>query len=407
MALAVSILQATFSPNPQGIGGYTPTGTFTPAANSDLLVAVGGQHIAGTSNPGADMAISGGSLTWTKIIDGGDTSAWSHGGAIFHAHVGGSPSAMQVTVTAGGRNMWFESVVTAQFTDANASPVGAKGGQSTAGASGTFSCTLDAAPDAGSFVFSYAQDINGGTTINTGGSGYTELSDNYNSDAAIAVQTQYRTGSTSTTVSAATTTGDEKALILAVEIKAAGGGGSTVTGDGDIDTATTLTGAGASRISDPAQIQGVATLTGAGASVASGAGQIQGTATLTGVGAGSAISAAAGQITAAATLTGSGAATASAGASITAVESQTGVGAAVNASAGSVQAVATQIGVSGVAVIVSAAGSIAANATLRGRSPVTLRQNTGGGPRAKPRQDDQDLIDILSLVSPILLAQAA
>ncbi len=220
--------------------------SFTPQANSIVIVVVhpmivgnGVSDVIATAN----SSLTGG-LTWTKII-GVDSGAMGFSYSmcleVWRAEVGGSPSAIAP--------VWSNSVNSASNLD-NArvalqvfsqtgydtgSPVGATASSATLGTSGTGAMTLSGAPASGSYVYAARGIAQDGTTdiTATPGSGWTEVYDVAavsGSEGYACLQTQERTGSTSTSVAWTEINANSQAVFgqalgVAVEIKMAGGGG--------------------------------------------------------------------------------------------------------------------------------------------------------------------------------------
>lgn len=186
-----------------GTGNFV-TGSFTPPDGSLIAAAAMLINIGSVSDPTTDFAISGGGLTWTEqlaII----VSATSFPTLmkIWTAPVGTGAS-MTLTLSAAGRNIGVYATSAVAYNGYNvSSPVGAKA----TGVNGTitgpptpFSMTLSGAPATDSEVFAgVAFDKNVAGASVTPGSAYTEIYDNSNSSWG-GIETEVRTGSTSTTV---------------------------------------------------------------------------------------------------------------------------------------------------------------------------------------------------------------
>lgn len=227
MALVATLRANSISATGPGTGTYT-SASFTPSANSLLVVAAHGQHSSGSSDPSTDFAISNtGGLTFTAQVNTGDAVPWSHGARIWTAPVGGSPAAMTVSVGTGGlRNMAMLAIAAVDFTGYDTStPVGAVGSVNTT-TGGVMTVTLGASPAAVSMVFGCACVLNGGSSV-TPGSGCTELFDTFDAGVPNIIEGQTRTGSTSTSFEW-TISAPEKALGVAIEVKAAGVGGTSI-----------------------------------------------------------------------------------------------------------------------------------------------------------------------------------
>jgi len=220
--------------------------SFTPQANSIVVIVV---HCIGLGNSVADLvatANSGltGGLTWTKRIgvdSGAMGFAYSMCAEIWTAEVGGSPSAIAP--------VWSNSVNSSSNLD-NArvafqvfsrtgydtgSPIGATASSATLGTSGTGAMTLSGAPASSSYDYAargIAQE-DGTTDITaTPGSGWTEVYDVATvtgSEGSACLETQERTGSTSTSVAWTEINANAQAVFgqalgVAIEIKMASSG---------------------------------------------------------------------------------------------------------------------------------------------------------------------------------------
>lgn len=219
-----------------GAISYT-TGSFTPPANSLLVLSLWMLNGPGDDVQGGNT-VTGGSLTWTRrTLGGGQTSpapSYTGVGETWTAPVGASPSSMTITITptnnavVGTDNSHLIFDLDAYTDYKVSSPIGAtaSGALSTDGDAAT-SLTLSANPLATSYVHAgRAAGSDGNDGPATVGSGFTETYDALHSDAGYgALQTQVRTGSTSTNVPwVATSTGHGTFLMwanagFALEIK--------------------------------------------------------------------------------------------------------------------------------------------------------------------------------------------
>lgn len=177
------------------------SGSFTPSANSLLVVAAMAVHSAGSgTNIGDDLTISGGSLTFTKRAVVNDTTYWGSGLVIFTAAVGASPSSMTLTLDCGANNIDVYAVHVVDYTGYDTgTPTGATASTASGATNGLGSITLSSAPAVDSEVFAtlHGESVNSSNSA-APGSGWTEL---YDSAIAYSVfQSQVRSGSTSTSV---------------------------------------------------------------------------------------------------------------------------------------------------------------------------------------------------------------
>jgi hypothetical protein len=194
-------------------GNTYTTGSFTPPANSLLIVSVcwASGNVA-IQNPGA-QSISGGGLTWSRAVELAPTSSigfWTDM-VIFTAQVGGSPSSMTVTISAPGigtgDNMLTNTHIVA-YTGYNTSlPVQQAAsddvGTITSGnAQNPITYNFGLSPSATSYLFS---SWCGGPQFSAGpmtpGTGWTELYDFIGSDAGgVSFESENITGVTSTAI---------------------------------------------------------------------------------------------------------------------------------------------------------------------------------------------------------------
>jgi hypothetical protein len=217
-----------------GTGGFT-TNAFTPPNNSLLVVVVFGQAGNGVSATYTNFTCSGGGLTFNRRvgIDNVDTS-FDLGIAIFTAPVTtGASMTLAVAQGTSSFNVWAVSAFAYTGYDTS-SPVGAiaTGSDSQPVAvDGAYSITLNAAPAASSEVaagLGMDKEVIGTTP----GSAFTELHD-LQSGASAGLETEVRTGSTSTTVDWIDTNTGSGSTIFAIaaaalEIKKAAGGTPSV-----------------------------------------------------------------------------------------------------------------------------------------------------------------------------------
>jgi hypothetical protein len=191
-----------------GTGNFT-TGSFTPPSNSLLVVGVGFIENNGTTtDPASSITLSGGGLTWTAgpSISSSPTS-FPTAAKIFTAPVS-SGSSMTLTVGSGGRAAGMYAVSVVAYTGYDtATPTGATAtGQQNGGFSGPptpASITLSAGPASTSEVFAaVAMDkpvlgVTPGSTPTV----WTEIHDGMENTDWGGLESEIRTGSTSTSVS--------------------------------------------------------------------------------------------------------------------------------------------------------------------------------------------------------------
>jgi hypothetical protein len=218
---------------------------FTPSANSIVVVVMGCINDGGRVDTGG-LAVTGGGLTWTRQLQVGvEASGWSQTFEVWTAPVGSSPPSVALNVAgaiASGSYAAHVHVNAFDFTGYDtSSPIGTKKIVSGAGTEyGAYSMTLDAAPASSSIVLAgrYCSTSGGNPTNATVGSGWTELYD-YGTDTSGQgdLQTQERTGSTSTSVAWADTVETADAnypglwiQFAAIEIKEASTGASCAPG---------------------------------------------------------------------------------------------------------------------------------------------------------------------------------
>ncbi len=188
-----------------GTGDYV-TSTFTPPSNSLLAVSVTVVENSGsTTDPGAVLTVAGGGLTFTpRAAQTVSTASYPTATKVWTAPVG-TASLMDITVSTGGRNIAFYSISVVAYTGYDTgSPIGATAtGSQNGGFSGPptpASITLSAAPATTSEVFA-AVGMDKSNAGVTPGTGWTETQDLHNTGGSWGgLQTQVRTGSTSTQV---------------------------------------------------------------------------------------------------------------------------------------------------------------------------------------------------------------
>jgi hypothetical protein len=227
------------------------SGSFTPQSNSLLVVVIGVMACTDASGPPvidtANSSLSGGSLTWTRRIgvnSGGMSFSYSRCLEIWTAPVGTAASMTLNWTNTFDQGTFATTEATRvavqafSYTDYDTgTPTGATCSDSTLSTSGTGAMTLSGSPASSSWVV-LAREINqDGTTDITAtpdtGGGFAEIYDVpavTGSEGYACMETQERTGSTSTSVewddinaNAQTVFGE--AIGVGLEIKASGGGG--------------------------------------------------------------------------------------------------------------------------------------------------------------------------------------
>lgn len=230
-----STVRIGVAPAAPGTGSYT-TASFTPNNSSLLCVAaIGGGASTSLANWAPTIADSLGTLTWTQRISVTRTlTGWTYGTRIWTAPITTGAS-MTVTIDHGSEKIdaLCVSVIDATGYDTS-TPIGATASSNNI-ADGASSITLSASPASDSLVIAWLDvEMNTSGHATTPGTGWTELQDFGNATTLGYLQSQERTGSTSTTVAWGDThTGAGSffgASGGALEIKAAagGGGGTTV-----------------------------------------------------------------------------------------------------------------------------------------------------------------------------------
>jgi hypothetical protein len=247
MALALTTrLNTKLLDSTSGTVSVTTPSPFTPSDSSLLVVVVG---LLGLHSPGGDVpatassTLSGGSLTWTKRVSGntGDIDTF-YGGLheIWTAPVTTGAS-MTLTWANSGDQIGASDAtrVALQVFDLTgydtSTPTGGTASDTTLGTSGSGPLTLSGAPASDSVVIASRYINQNGTTniTATAGSGWSEIYDHdavSGSEGYACLETQQRTGSTSTSVSWVEINANAQAVFgeaigLALEIKAAAVGG--------------------------------------------------------------------------------------------------------------------------------------------------------------------------------------
>lgn len=203
MALSRTNLLGEISAGFFGTGDYTST-AFTPVSNS--LLVVGAAYVennGATTDPTSSLTISGGSLTFTQRQTAvAAPTAFPSLVKIYTAPVSTGAS-MTLTIGTGGRPAGVYGVSVVCYTGYNTgTPIG---GTATGSQNGGFtgppdpaSITLSAAPSSGDEVFGFIFADKATANISPG-STYTEI-DDLNTSTWGSLESEIRTGSTSTTV---------------------------------------------------------------------------------------------------------------------------------------------------------------------------------------------------------------
>lgn len=201
MALSETVI-GIFGKTSAGTPAFV-TGSFTPPANSLLVVRVYLMRNTGESEIGTPT-ISGGSLVWTAR-GGANTilkPAWSTRATWFTAPVGGSPASMSITVDDLNNLNIFEYVVSViAYTGYDTTtPIGGINGSSTTNiGDGEEARTLSEAPRAEDItLLSIDVDATIGPPKPSLETGWTSVHEKSGGESGIAIAK--RTGSTSTTV---------------------------------------------------------------------------------------------------------------------------------------------------------------------------------------------------------------
>lgn len=199
MALTRTTMVSAVSTAPFGAGTFT-TGAFTPPNNSLLVVVLGvmEQGTSGVDPSGSIRIVSGGGWTYTAQVNLGDAASFAEGVRIFTAPVGTGAS-MTLGVDLNGKlaQAWVISVVAYTGYDTG-SPVGQIGSAATNVTDGAWSFTLPGAPASSSEVVAALVGDKDQPGI-VQGTAWTEIHD-LQEDGELGLETQVRTGSTSTTV---------------------------------------------------------------------------------------------------------------------------------------------------------------------------------------------------------------
>jgi hypothetical protein len=203
VALSRTNLLGQISPGNFGTGNFT-SNSFTPSSSSLLVVAAAFVENSGsTTDPTSALTISGGSLTWTQQATAvASPTAFSSLVKVWTAPVT-TGSSMTVTLSTSGRNAGLYGVSVVCYTgyDTGTPVGGTASGQQNGGFSGPptpISLTLNAAPVTADEVFA-AVFADKTTADTTAGSAFTEIDDLNNTNWG-SLESEIRTGSTSTTV---------------------------------------------------------------------------------------------------------------------------------------------------------------------------------------------------------------
>ncbi|MCE5292906.1 MAG: hypothetical protein LLG14_27235 [Nocardiaceae bacterium] len=222
MALTRTQRIASTSAATFGTGAYT-TASFTPSNNSVLVVVCAAIQTADGGMEGTDLTITDSAgLTWTAQVATTGSPAWSYGCRIWTAPVTTGVS-MTVSVDCGAFSMEFYRVEVFDYTsDTGSAAVGGTATGTDADGDGAASITLSSTPATSSHVLAACMTgLGGASGTITSGSGFTEVNESVMTSWAV-VETETRTGSTSTTVDwvdvLATGTGFGGSVLAAVEI---------------------------------------------------------------------------------------------------------------------------------------------------------------------------------------------
>jgi hypothetical protein len=203
MALTRTVRVGAASAVSFGTGPYTPAGQpFTPATGSILVAAVevGFTSSAGTWDPTiADDNADGG--TWTQRASNTTAGGWTSGIRVWTRPVitGASMSVTfdQGSVDVGGG--YAVSIIEYSGQDSGTPQFGATA-KTAAAVDGADSVTLTATPTVDDEVIGFlGREMNTGTATSTPGSTFTEIQE-FTTSAGCGMETEIRTGSTSTTV---------------------------------------------------------------------------------------------------------------------------------------------------------------------------------------------------------------
>ena len=176
---------------------------FTPSNNSVLCAIFAG--IVDTADPTGTPAIAGGSLSWTKrveIVSSGLFSTWLYI-IIWTAPVGTGASMAVTFSNLNAAGTFFTG--SGHFLDLTGYNTGSPTGATASGqnlGNDAVNLTLSGSPASGSYVIGASAFTTSDSSSRsaTPGSGWTELYDTGAANNYTALQTQYRTGSTSTDV---------------------------------------------------------------------------------------------------------------------------------------------------------------------------------------------------------------
>lgn len=203
MGLARTNLLGQLTPGNFGTGNFT-SNSFTPSSSS--LLVVGGAFVENngtTTDATSSFTISGGGLTFTERVTAiASPTAFSSLVKIWTAPVT-TGSSMTLTLSTSGRTAGLYGVSVVCYTGYNTgTPVGGTASAQQNGGFGSppnpISLTLSGAPASGdeAFGFVFADKT---TTDITPGAAFTEIDDLNNSNWG-SMESEIRTGSTSTTV---------------------------------------------------------------------------------------------------------------------------------------------------------------------------------------------------------------
>lgn len=226
MALARTDLLGQVSADNHGTGAFT-TSAFTPPSSSLLVVAAYVMENIGTTDPSADMSVSGGGWTYTSRLVFGTAASWSIGLRIWTAPVSTGVS-MTLALDCAARNIYCYAVSVVAYTGYDTgSPTGATGTVvDTTTPDGAQTITLSGAPATTSEVIAALGTDKESVGV-TPGSGWTEVHD-VQAGVQGGIETQVRTGSASTSVAwvdSHTGTGTIfKCIGVALEIKESAAG---------------------------------------------------------------------------------------------------------------------------------------------------------------------------------------
>lgn len=237
MALVCTLKETTSKAGQWGgVSGPNFTFTaFTPAANSMIVVLVGGNDNSYTTLM-ASATVSGGSLTWNQLTYADSGTSFVARSAVFYAIAGSSPASLTVSITAGGTDRFGQlSASIWECTGYNTgTPLGGKIALANQANNGAVTMTLDATPASTSIVLRHIHrncDPGGGTFDTDLGTGFTEDAVSNLDSSYVWSQSSRRSSSTSTAAGfadvqtgTATTTNYDTAM-CAVEVKEAAASG--------------------------------------------------------------------------------------------------------------------------------------------------------------------------------------